>query len=543
LRLSQRSILALTTLAATASLGLSLLQPVASAAPRATTAGTTTPERQAAANALDAVESALAHASQAPGHAQGPAQGKPGRDLTLLLTQLASHLDDLGPADRRTANRILARPTNGGDDLGDLVVRYPNSAPVRSNCSTDVCINWIESTADAPALTDTNSNNIPDYIDTMRGEMQHVWDVEVGDFGYKAPLADGGNAAGEGPNNRLDVYVADIGDKGYYGYCTPERNVGAGWAASGYCVLDDDYAEFDQTGNTPLQSLQVTAAHEFFHAVQFGYDFGEDGWFMEGTAAWMEDEVYDSVDDNYQYLRSSPLSNPNRPLDHSASIGVYGSWIWWRFLSEWFGDPTVVRSIWERADDSAANNHGHYSMKEVDAEIASRGTSLARAFSLFGAVNRAPQTFYEEGAAYRNVQKTPAAKSFTLTRTTRSSGARSLTLNHMTNGTIAVKPGNGIKPAWTLKVAVDGPARSHQPFVTVASYAGNGDQLDAWKVRLNRRGVGSIRVPFGSVARIDVTLTNAGHAYRCGQRTQYSCEGKPQDDNQVFGYNVTAARP
>jgi hypothetical protein len=40
-----------------------------------------------------------------------------------------------------------------------------------------------------------------------------------------------------------------------------------------------------------VRPLKVTAAHEFFHAVQFAYDIGEDGWLMESTATWMEEHV------------------------------------------------------------------------------------------------------------------------------------------------------------------------------------------------------------------------------------------------------------
>jgi hypothetical protein len=47
-------------------------------------------------------------------------------------------------------------------------------------------------------------------------------------------------------------------------------------------VLDDDYST-SQFPDPPLVSLDVTAAHEFFHAVQFAYDYFEDSWLMEGT--------------------------------------------------------------------------------------------------------------------------------------------------------------------------------------------------------------------------------------------------------------------
>ena len=53
----------------------------------------------------------------------------------------------------------------------------------------------------------------------------------------------------------------------------------------------------------------MTAAHEFFHAVQFAYNAFQDSWLLESTAAWVEDEAFDSVNDNYQYLRSSALTD------------------------------------------------------------------------------------------------------------------------------------------------------------------------------------------------------------------------------------------
>ena len=125
---------------------------------------------------------------------------------------------------------------------------------------------------------------------------------------------------------------------------------------SAYCVLDDDYyiSQFRVSG--PMDPLKVTAAHEFFHAVQFAYDIGEDGWFMESTATWMEEHVYDQINDNRQYLTTSPLAQPMIPLDQTSGFRVYGAWIFWQFLTEYFGsaapDPNIVRAVWRKADGS-----------------------------------------------------------------------------------------------------------------------------------------------------------------------------------------------
>jgi len=545
-RLTTRSTVALTTAIATAvGLGLSLMSPIATAAPQARTQ-TTSAERSAAEAALVAVEQALD-----PAVTERSRAVQPRRDLTLLLNDLFVALPDLSTSDRRTAQRYLARPTDpGGDGLPGLTIDYANGVTVQDDCGsgepgqgTDFCVNWLNSTNDAPSTADTNgtadSDGIPDWIENVRTDMADVWDVEVDEMGFKPPLNDN-----KGPNNKLDIYIADIGDPGYYGYCTSERRVSGGWAASGYCVLDDDYApsEFGPA-NTPRENLQVTAAHEFFHAVQFAYDFDEDNWFMEGTAAWMEDEVYDNVNDNYQYLNSSPISNPKRPLDHSASIGVYGSWIWWRYLTEATGWSGLVHAVWNRADDSDHPAGNHYSMQALDKVLKSQDESLKNRFNHFGVVNRAPGTFYEEGEDYLSSK---AADSFALTSSDKTSGPQSRTIDHMASATIVVRPGSGLgDTGWQLKVNVDGPPSSRSPFARAVAYNIDGDPVQSKVIKLKKNGAGSAKVGFSSadVDRVDVTLTNAGHAYKCWERTQFSCAGKPKDDNLKFDYRLTAVAP
>ena len=69
-------------------------------------------------------------------------------------------------------------------------------------------------------------------------------------------------------------------------------------------VLNRDYSGFP---STPQASLDSTTAHEFNHSIQFGYGAlaganVPDDVFVEGGATWMEDEVHDAADDNYNYL-------------------------------------------------------------------------------------------------------------------------------------------------------------------------------------------------------------------------------------------------
>ena len=97
-------------------------------------------------------------------------------------------------------------------------------------------------------------------------------------LGYRPPLSDGSIGPEGDPADHIDVYLADLGRKGIYGYCTSDQPDGdATRQVYGYCVLDNDYAHTQFPVHNKLQNLQVTAAHEFFHLVQFGYDWWEVG--------------------------------------------------------------------------------------------------------------------------------------------------------------------------------------------------------------------------------------------------------------------------
>ena len=161
--------------------------------------------------------------------------------------------------------------------------------------------------------------------------------------------------------------------------------------------------------------MQVTAAHEFFHAVQFAYDFYDDSWFMEGTAAWVEDEVYDDVNDNYQYLVNSPATQPHKAIDFNnqggSFLNKYGSWYFFRYLSERFSatdqsDPSIVRAMWERAD-AAGSGPDDYSMQAIESVVNSNGSTMRQTYSDFAATAFVPETFFEEGVAYLTSLRTP----------------------------------------------------------------------------------------------------------------------------------------
>ena len=492
-----------------------------------------------------AARNALADARAAlKGEDTGQAEGH-GRETTLALRDLMKARADLTGADRRAADRILSRPTDGGTGDGGLAVKYTTTeeAPV---CSTDVCVHYVDSTADMPNLTDgADDNTTPDYVDRVLATTQSVHDSYVA-AGYRAPVGDGILGGGD---NQSDIYLADIGNQGVYGYCTSEDDIPVGgpydtWA---YCVLDNDYSQAEFPTNTPVENMKVTAAHEYFHAVQFAYDAYEDGWFMEATATWVEDELFDAVNDSRYYLPVSQLRHPQISLDDARYPSVYGNWIFFRYLTEKYrtsqaGLPTLVRDMWRRADGSVTGADQH-SLQAVGNTIRAAGSNLTKAYASFADANRRPRTTYDEGKQLNYPTPPLAFRPVTLSPRAPRTTWGSFRLDHLTNGTVRFRPKGMTQKSWKLKVQVNMAPRSRGS-AAVASVSLKNGKTRTYHLSLNAKGDGSKWIPFSNrnVRWVELTLVNASNRLACWRGRPFSCQGAPKDDNLVQKLRGVASR-
>jgi hypothetical protein len=461
-----------------------------------------------------------------------------GRDATMILRDLVVRLDDLSGADRALAERVLARPSSPRS-LGGY---GPHRADVSPLCSTNVCVHYVTIGADAPDPTDANANGEPDYIDAVSATFEEVWAKEVTQMGYRAPLPDAPGGGRVNPDARLDVYVEDLGASGLYGYCQPEPPAGSTFFdAPGFCGVDNDFSPSQfPSGANGIAALQVTAAHEFFHAVQFAYDFADDRWFMEGTAAWMEDEVYDTINDNYQYLGSSAITFPEVPVDYGDEGFQYGSFLYFRYLSETFG-PNIIHAIWTRADGSAAGPDD-YSTLAIENVLASVGTAFGPIFADFAAYNYIANEYYEEGEAYVQTVGFPPEARARLTRR-RPVAVGDFPIDHMSTVYAALRPGRGISNNARLRIKLNLPNANTGSWATAIVLMRNGPSQFR-PINLNSSGDGRIRVTFAKnrVLQVGVALTNAStrfsDCYAAG--SPFSCMGVPLDDGLTYSIKARA---
>jgi hypothetical protein len=294
-----------------------------------------------------------------------------------------------------------ARPTDHPDPNRNAYT-VPE-APRSPACTRNFCVHWVTEGIDAPGLADSDGDGIPDYVERVQAIAEHVHSIENEKLGWREPRSDGRKGGGRG---KTDIYLDEIGGA-LFGYAAPDR--GQGTKAHrlprhlhGYLVLDNDYATSEFPGTTPEHDLEVTIAHEYNHILQFGYDAYQDAWFAESSAVWMEDEVYNGIDDYLRYVRRW-VKRYDTPLT-ANSIKEYGSAVWNKWLAHRYGRE-IVRSAWSRA---VHTKPGGFSVAAYNSAIEAAGSSdFSRDFARFA--RDLPEwrtdSVFPEGSSYPDVSR------------------------------------------------------------------------------------------------------------------------------------------
>jgi hypothetical protein len=474
-------------------------------------------------------ESAKAPAPQAPALAtarrvvQGEAlAGDP--SVTLALRDLSLARPSLRGAERRQADALLARPSDGfGDPVG---FGYPDPTIVTKQCNTRLCVHYVPTGPDAPPSVDWVSHTL--------AVMDQVWTSQVDTMGFRPPVSD----QGRGGTAQFDVYLKDLGGQ-IYGFCATEKRRVKGRTTFGYCVLDNSFGPEKFPTSTPDGNLRVTAAHEFFHAIQYAYDFREDPWMMESTATWIEERFANDVNDNRQYLPASQLHQPQVPLDMflQGHPVQYGNWIFWEYLSNRYS-TNIVRRTWEVA--SKPRREGTLYSLQALRKVLGRKGGLPKVYSEYAAANLVPAITYPEGSTYGDPRPRRARR---LSRKRRSVSF-STRIHHMASTSFRFRSHSSLAgKRWKLRIGVSGPARRTSPAAMVLIHRTDGT-VSRRKVRLNRKGRGATRLPFSSrsVTAVSVTLVNASTRMRCNRGTLMACFGESPDNALKFRVTARAVK-
>ncbi len=251
-------------------------------------------------------------------------------------------------------------------------------------------LTYLTTGGNAVPATDTDpANGIPDYVERCAEYLDTSWETEIVSMGFTAP-----------PTH---PYPISFESMSAYGYTT----VTGGTASR--IVLHNTFQGFppnDDPDGDVLGAAKVTAAHEFKHASQLPQSGWSEGGWVELDATWMEDVVFDQVNDYYNYMPSgSGISSPGTSLDGgSTGTGSYDDAIWQHWMSETWGEQIVI-DFW----DWRSTHTTQGVLLSYDSILGQNGSSLADGFPMYAAWNFATGTRSLTGIGYEEASQYPSS--------------------------------------------------------------------------------------------------------------------------------------
>ena len=246
-----------------------------------------------------------------------------------------------------------------------------------------------------------------DYVTNMGVVFEEVWSFYIDSMGFDPPPLN--------PNNDHDLYEIYIEylSPTYFGLTFGE---GSGESCHGFIKMRNSYTASQFNNHTELENIQVTAVHEFFHSIQFGYNCYEKFWFMEASATWSEDELYDNINDFYRYIPNF-FSNPNHAIGTEGTF-MYGTCIFFQYIDEHLGGRETIRKSWDYSRDYASPVND-ISFLAIDAALQENNFSFEIAYNQMRIANQilsssenAGVYSYEEADGYLTVVSPPPKEGY-----------------------------------------------------------------------------------------------------------------------------------
>jgi hypothetical protein len=238
------------------------------------------------------------------------------------------------------------------------------------------------------------ADGIPDYVNRVSDYLNFAHSIYIDQLGYDPPPPDD---EVDDMDGLYDIYLTDVNAQTtpeFLSHYYPGREAYTSYIQLGHDLRTPRYPD------DPLPFLQVCAAHEYFHAVQFAYRaYGSDPglWWFESCAGWAEEIVFDDVNDVY-YKLDYYLPNLHKSLYRTQGFFTYGSWLFAQYLSDRFG-VSVIKKCWEKFASF------DFAIEAIDLTLANYGADFNDEYSrhivwnYFTGDNYATG-FYEEGAFF-----------------------------------------------------------------------------------------------------------------------------------------------
>jgi len=283
--------------------------------------------------------------------------------MVIMVAALAGSPGGLRPEGQAAPDRPIKCGWSTHPELLRARIAAPQARPKRQvmyiSASGAFTVHYNTSDYHAPDLTDNNSDGQPDWVVEVAAAL---------DSARNLLLALGFDPAPADADGIYDVYIQEYNGS-TYGFTVPDSADVYGRTIS-YILMDNDFAEDELYYTHGIDAARVTAAHEYFHAVQMGYKPAySDVFLYELSSTWFEDIAFPEVNDGY-------------------SIAIFG-----HYLTHITGNyqPDIMRQAWERFKSASATTAIEYGLTSCSSNLTVAWTDFVARLFLNG---RAPEFYF-----------------------------------------------------------------------------------------------------------------------------------------------------
>ena len=461
------------------------------------------------------------------------------------FVSLTAALTALGCVDAEAAPHVIVsvealRPDSPGTselppvfDPGDRVERLDSK-------DGTFRIHYARKGEHAVPAADADADGVPDYVQLVAAEYDAVGEFYANELGFARPAVDDAVRGDNGGDGRFDVYLLDFPTSADGAFVVEECAAPSARRCPGYMKHENDFA--GRNYPTLARATRILASHEYFHAVQAGYDAKAGGVISEGTAVWAS-EAYDPTLTDLENFVSGYLDRPDRGLAQEVTGPVdsfsYGASLFFQFLSERY-DRDVIRELWSAQRDSGAGTAWVRALDDV--LRAEHESSLADAFADFTRWNLYTAGRADPGVAYARGEGYPELKAKAVTLPLEDTGTRIFPLAAKVYSARAAKSG-ALQLALRSEGSLEGvrlllarevggrirevkEARADDAAAVTLEQVDAGDEIIAAVINTRLSG---------ESARPDVCLGGASDTKDCAQARGVSASDAGRDDADAEG--------
>lgn len=238
----------------------------------------------------------------------------------------------------------------------------------------------------SPVLDSSQPDGTPDWVVEVAAALDSVRNLL---------LVLGFDAAPTDDDGVYDVYLEEYnGDT--YGITDWDSTDAYGRIIS-YMRMDNDFAGDEHYYTHGIEAARITAAHEYFHAVQLAYGWRyADEFFYELSSTWFEDIAYPDVNDWVFWFKGGNNPFGKTPTQPMARTNGYSIAIFGHYLTHIPGtyEPEIMRQAWERFKSTSATAAIEESLDFYNASLTIAWTDFVARLFLNGRALESPELYF-----------------------------------------------------------------------------------------------------------------------------------------------------